>query len=252
MHFMPNNPTPLGKLPRRDRHRYPNMETKDTINLRYEGIDTWETHYYGKSQGDFAHTATTENLKLLGYSDENKKPQGYILTRLIDPYGRPVVFAFVGDPKENEEDGTRVKLDVQRMKSSVNFKLIQSGLAYPSFYSTLPDDLRGAIRDAVINDDSEFCPRDHTRSGVDWGGPGSISDLQPIFPKLWRRLRDYIRDRYFSEEADTLDAFIDYLRLQEERVHIVSQSRSTTLDEIVIVEGNTVRMELPPKDLVFT
>ena len=130
------------------RHRYPDKKVGETVKLRYEGIDTLETDYHGKNQGQFAHKATNKNLEILKVPNQNDEAQGYILTHLIGPYARPITFAFVGDAEEN--DGTSVELGVDRMRKSVNFKIIQSGLAYPCFYSTLTDDLRRVITAAVI------------------------------------------------------------------------------------------------------
>ena len=217
VHFMPENPTLLGRIPRRNRRRAPEVNNEGTLNIRYEGIDTLETNYRGPNQGQFARKATDKNIEILKAA-QNDGIQGYILARVIDPNKRPIVFAFVGNIEES--DGTHMGLDVEQMKDSVNFQMIQSGLAYPCFYSTLPDDLRAAISAAASEaeeNDLGFWLHDRTQKGVEWEGPDSISNLQPIFPKLWRRLADYRRDRYFRDEAETLDAFIDYLGLQEEK-----------------------------------
>ena len=141
------------------------------------------------------------------------------------------------------------------MRESVNFQLIEIGFAYPCFYSKLAYHLRAAIKKAVSEvrkPEIELWSHDLTQQGVEWKGPNSISEIGPIFPKLWRRLRDYIRDPYFGKDAQNLDAFIEYLRLQEERDRIVSQRRSTTLDKIVTVDGNMLKMDHVPEDLVFT
>lgn len=255
IHFMPDNPNApdlLRRLPRRKRYGSPEIKNDGRVKIRYEGIDTLETRYRGSTQGEFAHRATCKNLELLEAPNENNKTQGYILTHLIDTYGRPVAFVFVGDAKEN--DGTRVKLDVDQIKQSVNFGIIQAGLAYPCFYSTLADNLRRAISAVAIearDNCLEFWPNDHTESGVTWGGPDSVSELQPIFPKLWRHLKKYSRAKDFKDKANTLDAFIDYLRLQIEAVYIVSQLRFTTLDQIVTINKNTIKMNHDPNDLIL-
>ena len=38
VHFMPDDPEPLRRLPRRNRHRYPDKKVGETVKLRYEGI----------------------------------------------------------------------------------------------------------------------------------------------------------------------------------------------------------------------
>ena len=247
--FKPDDSSPLIRLPRRSRRRGPDIKGDGTINLRYEGIDTLETWYRGYNQGELADEVTKKHVEILNCSSRNDKIRGYILTRLIELYGRPVVFAFVDDA--NVDDHTRVKLDVHQVRDSVNFQLIQSGFAYPCFYSTLACNLREAIRDAVSrarSSESGLWSRDLTQKGVGWNDLDSI-EIGPIFPKLWRRLIDYVEDEDFRGDVQTLDTFIEYLSLQEEKVR-VSQSLST-LDKIVRFDGEILKMDHAPEDLVF-
>lgn len=252
VHFMPNKPELLRQLPRRNRRRYPNIKRCETVKIRYEGIDTLETDYRSENQGCFAEAATNKNLEFLKEPNQNShqdgETQGYILAHLCGRYGRPIAFAFIGGTER--ADGTRVQLDVDEMQRSVNFQMIQSGFAYPCFYSTLAADLRAVMAAAVDSarkdENIEFWIHDHTQQGVEWQGPDLVSNLQPIFPKLWRRLVKYSKDG-----GDTLDAFIDYLRFQIDIVYIISESQFTTLDRIVTVDNNTLNMVHVPEDLIF-
>jgi hypothetical protein len=86
---------------------------------------------------------------------------------------------------------------------------------------------------------------------VTWSGAASLPELDPIFPKLWRRLERYTQQRDFRDESDTLDAFIDFLEANKDRLIVVSESRPTDLDNIVKVDGAAVLLTVLPEDIVF-
>lgn len=245
--FRPDDPSPLFTLPRQGRSPRVNRHN-GTIALRYEGIDALEKD----AKKRFASVATKKNIKLLGLRNSKDEAPGYILAGRIGPNGRPISFVFAGDAEEDH--GTSVFLDANRMKESVNFRLLETGAVYPLFYDTLFGDLRSALASAAASARSSkigFWPNDKTKSGVVWGGAKSLPKLDPIFPKLWRRLEKYTQNRDFRDESDTLDAFIDFLQANRDRLFIISQSRFTDLDNIVDVVGNTVRLPFLPEDLIF-
>lgn len=245
--FMPDDPSPLFALPRRGRAPRVN-ENNGTIQLRYEGIDAIEKD----AKEPFASDATNKNLELLGLSGPTAESAGYILANQIGPNGRPICFVFAGETEE--VDGSSIFLRVDRMKDSVNFRLVEAGAVYPLFYDTLFGDLRSALASAAASTRSAglgFWQNDRTSLGVTWGGASSLPDLDPILPKLWRRLEKYTQNRDFRDESDTLDAFIDFLQATADRLFIISESRFTDLDDIVVVDGTTVRLPFLPEDLIF-
>lgn len=245
--FAPDDPSPLFALPRRGRSPRVN-QNNGTVQLRYEGIDALEKD----AKEPFASDATSKNLELIGVSGPSGESNGYVLANQIGPNGRPICFVFAGDPQEN--DGASVFLDVDRMKQSVNFRLIEAGVVYPLFYDTLFGDLRTAFTAETVAARSSglgVWPHDRTSAGVTWGGASSLPGLPPIFPKLWRRLEKYTQNRDFRDESDTLDAFIDFLQASTDRVFIVSESRFTDFDNIVVVDGAIVRLPFLAEDLVF-
>jgi hypothetical protein len=219
-----------------------------TIQLRYEGIDALEKD----AKQPFASDATRKNLELLGLTSPADESNGYILANQIGPNGRPICFVFAGDA--DEDDGSTVFLDLDRMKGSVNFRLVEAGAVYPLFYDTLFGDLRLGLASATVSARSSgfgFWPKDKTGTGVRWGGASSLPGLDPIFPKLWRRLEKYTQNRDFRDESATLDAFIDFLQANRDRLFIISESRFTDLDNIVDVDDDKVSLPSLPEDLVF-
>ena len=73
-----------------------------------------------------------------------------------------------------------------------------------------------------------------------------------MFPKLWRRLQEYTLDRDFRDDSETLDEFIDYLQIKRsERVLVVSQGRFTGFDNVIEVNGNTIKLLFQHEELIF-
>ena len=245
--FLPNNHAHLYRLPCMG---YPPRLSKRscTINLRYEGIDAVERN----AIEPFASNATTMNRQFLGVPNENDESCGYILTRLIGPYGRPICFVFEGEAPEN--DGNDVYLNVERMQESVNFQLVQAGIVYPLFYDTLFSELREAIAEGAATareNGSDLWSKEQNNNVVTWNGPSSLPTLDPIFPKIWRRLEDYTQNKGFRDEADTLDAFDDFLNFKKDRLLILSESRYVNFNDIITINGNTLQMSHLPENLIF-
>jgi endonuclease YncB( thermonuclease family) len=245
--FAPTDPSPLFTLRRQGRTPRVN-QNNGTVQLRFEGIDALEK----EAKEPFASDATSKNLDLLGLFSPTDESDGYILANQIGPNGRPICFVFAGDT--DDSDGSSIFLDVERMKLSVNFQLINAGVVYPLFYDTLYGDLRSALASAAVSARESklgIWPDDKTTTGVTWAGVSSLPNLDPIFPKLWRRLEKYTQNRDFRDESDTLDAFIDFLQATRDRLFILSESRFTDLDNIVVVNGDNVSLPFLPEDLVF-
>jgi hypothetical protein len=205
-----------------------------------------------KAADPFASNATSSNLELCGVPSGTGVARGHILSTQIGPNGRPICFVYSGDAIE--QDGASVFLDVERMKESVNFQQLSRGHAYPLFYDTLFFDLRIALAEAAVSartSGSSVWAADATNTGATYSGSGSLETMPPIFPKLWRRLDTYSRDSDIAN-PNSLDEFIEYLSsLREERVFIVSESRSTGFDDVISVDGDIIRMTNLPEDMVI-
>ena len=131
------------------------------------------------------------------------------------------------------------------MQESVNYQLVRTGAAYPFFFDTLFADLREVLVTATVAAqtlEQGFWPRDKTTLGIEWTGASSLPVIDSIYPRLWRRLEGYTQDRDFRDESDTLDAFIDFLMVNKDRLFIISESRFTDLDNIVEINGTQIRL----------
>jgi len=217
-------------------------EDLNTVLLRLEGIDALEAEAI-----EPLSTLAKDNLvELISYDEEAEpEPSGYILARMTDDlYGRPISFAFSGST--TDADGSSIYLDTAMLRSSVNYKQIESGFAYPLYYNTLFSSLRNAMDKALDfaqQNQLGYWPYDRTTSGVQINSRNDIATLPPIWPKLWRRLREFLRD------ADSLDGFREFLEQINERVDVLPIMEECGLQDIVEVRGNEVRLNELPENL---
>jgi endonuclease YncB( thermonuclease family) len=215
-----------------------------SVQLRYEGIDAIE-----KAAIQPLATETKEkNIEFLreNSSDKGDEVPGYILSRGTDRNRRPVAIAFSG--KTKFKNGQEIFLDSELLKQSVNYKLVASGYAYVMFYKTLFAELRSVLSEAfkearksklVLHKD------DATLSGVVVNSKDDLALINPIFPKLWRRLEEYSRNNV------GLDNFPSFLQRQKESLFTISDGRFLSFDNLVEVKGNQVKLLYSPEDMLF-
>ena len=222
--------------------------------LRLEGIDTLEMNFEGRQQPwKYAREALDLLLSSLGIRGNLFGPShardgaaGYILARRVEKNRRPVAFVFAGGPAW--PDGEKVYLEPDLLRKSVNYLLLQAGLAYPTYYEGLYPDLREeltrACREARDNRRG-FWPLDRTNSGITVEGrPGQV-EKYIILPKLFRRL-----GRFMKENVD-LSGFKEYLEAKPDPVTHLPTCRFTNLADLVEIQDASVRLTAVPEDLVF-
>lgn len=232
--------------------------TRQHAQLRFEGVDALETHYKGTHQPrELADAATEFTLAAAGITGvrwgrthtrvtaANDATPGYILARTIERYGRPVAFVF--GRTTNKPDGSSVFLDVNELRRSINYRLLDAGLAYPTYYEGLFHDLREAMTAAVLrawNADRGLWPYDWTY-GVPVTSLSVLSDECPVLPKLFRRLVAYL------SRHGSVAGFKEHLAQNPEPVHVLSTGQFTHFDTVIAVHGNQVGLTVDPEDLVF-
>ena len=217
-------------------------ETAGTAQLRLEGIDAIEK---GAIQ-PLANQARDSLFDLIGYQDNtNPEPRGFVLARMTDDQSRrPIAFAYAGET--DRPDGDDGFLDVPLLKQSANYRQVEAGFAYPLYYNTLFASLRNAFTGAVGAaklGGIGYWPTDATGTGVTVRSAADLETLPPIWPKLWRRLEEYLRN------AGSLAGFIDFLEGKDERIDILSIMEERGLQDLVEVQGDTVRLIEPPENL---
>lgn len=242
LRFVLDDPSPIFQL-KRSGHGPKINSTNGSIQLRYEAIDTMESSV---STGNFASDATDSNLEL-AMKDNGK---GYICSRQLGPNGRPIAFVFSGDT--TEADGASVFLSAADIGESVNVQQFQRGHAYPLFYDTLFDDLRDRCVADVLAAKAAgngLWAADETTSGTTY--TGDPDTMQPIYPKLWRRIDKFVKDDTFFEPSQPMANLKDWIEHEEsERISVPSKGIFTGFDDILEVTDNTVKMLHEPHEVV--
>lgn len=261
--FYPNNPDMWRKLGRRVR-----TNRAGGAQLRLEAIDTLETHYQAKNGGgtltqpiELGRAAASELLRFLGFTDVTRgegevvtdatpaEVKGFILSRSVDVYGRCVAFAFKG--KAPEADGSNVFLTTDLLKESVNAHLLETGLAYPTFYTKLFIDLRKELTKIARKAREKgkgIWPEDVTTAGFELESLETITEEAVILPKLFRRLADYLA---LNDGSSDLSGFIQYVDSLDDRVIVLPDSQFTSFDTVIEVSDQTVKLTVEPESLVF-
>lgn len=218
-------------------------KSKNTAQLRLEGIDAIEK----KATQLLATDAKKNMFKLIGHTTAKPEPEGYVLARMTDDKsGRPISFVFAG--KTSLTDGSEVKLTPAMLRTSVNYKQMRDGFAYPLYYNTLFTDLRNEFTKALRSAKQArrgYWLTDATKTGVIVNGKASLASIKPIWPKLWRRLEEYFR------KSRPLSGFVNWLEVEKknERIDILSIMEERGLHDLVKVSGKKVSLKEAPENL---
>lgn len=269
--FKPDRPQLLNNLGGRN----PDLNGGGFAQLRFEGIDALELHYPGKDHQHKKAAVDARNflLQKIGFTDvkyvKNKdlpietcvkssvpsSVRGYILSRSIDPFGRPVSFVFPGAAPQ--ADGANVFLRVNRLDQSVNAMLMKAGHVYPAYYGAreniggLPWDLRNHLTDLADRawernkgvwavDRSRLNPRIKNKE--------ELMKLA-IWPKLYRRLAVY-----FNNGNTGLGNFENWLRAEpdrDDRLWIIPHAEEGNMHDIFEINGNKINMLFWPEDMII-
>jgi endonuclease YncB( thermonuclease family) len=219
-------------------------ETKNTALLRLDGVDAIERG----ATTPLAEQARDSLFRVIGFDEHsNPEPRGFILTRMTDDVaGRPISLAFAGTTRRN--DGTTVFADGPMLRESINIHQARAGFAYPLYYNTLFAELRKEIDEAINlakEDKAGFWPADRTTQGVTVKRHADLATVAPIWPKLWRRLDEYLR------KNKSLAGFVQFLENSNERVDVLNVMEERGFQDLVEVRNSTVRMIEPPENLRF-
>jgi hypothetical protein len=127
--------------------------------------------------------------------------------------------------------------------------MLKAGQAYPLFYDTLFADLRAAFTSAALN--AQKAKRgiwgvDRTRKGVTAKSIAQLETTGVVFPKLFRRLTEFIGDG-----NPPLSTFPDWVAAKKERVLDLDTTNNTHFDTYIQVSGGKVKLTKDPDRLVF-
>lgn len=261
MQFKPDKPRLLDQLDRVDKPY--RLTSIGSTQLRFEGIDALELHFEGHHQPRPLADESRDYLTgLLGMNPVEYRPpdhvtvkppvlhdgsRGYILSRALEAHGRPVSFAFTGEP--SAADGEKLMLKAALLKKSLNYKSVQSGNSYPLFYDTLFASLRATFTEAAQAARAAkqgIWKDDRSTNGLAVANETQLEERGVIFPKLFRRLSSF-----FDEGNSGIAAFLPWLAKTEEQVLDLATGNFTHFDNVLIVKSGNIRMTLQPEQIVF-
>ena len=228
--FLPDNRQHIDNLPRASRP--PRFTQTGITTIRFEGIDALETHF--SVEGDEFHQNMVWALaardillaqanfgQILFFEDspfkveavENHPVPGYLLSNGLDTWGRTIAFVYTGD--HPEEDGSSIFVTTQMLDTSLNSFMLKQGQAYPSFYITLPADLRDHLRASALQarEDQTGLWAEATATTEERANVPGLEELQQlvIWPKLFRRLAAFFQDGHFGFTASGDDFYAECL-----------------------------------------
>ena len=247
--FVPAKPELIDDLYRGDRARPSRVD--GSFQLRLEGIDSPETHY-GKDAQPQGEPARDWLLEQAGFTnvvfDQNSTVQSAepatrpatILTKGVDPNGRPIAYLLAGDDGADLRDGAWSELEPALLDRTLNARSLAAGLSYLTLYTSTPAAHRtrlrriaGQARDAgkgvwAVDETAMFKLADQASISPPNGAL--------ILPKLFRRCTDYLKDRADGFRGTLPDWLVS-----------VSGSGTRSENDQVLVGG---RSEVPLSSLV--
>jgi hypothetical protein len=277
--FKPDNPNLLSDIG----HRSADFNQGGFVQLRFEGIDALELHYPGSDHQLEAPTIAARDFLLEGFGFDpdhieyapnddiptavrSSKPvavRAHILTRAIDPHGRPVAFVFAGTAPERS--GADLFIDTDRLDNSLNAALMQEGHVYPAFYSArevngervggLPWDLRDyltGLANNAIGANNGVWPDDESTNNPQIRQKSDLFALA-IWPKLYRRLAKFFDDP--NADHSNLFGFEDWLhadrRGRDDLILVLPIGEILNFSDILTIAADTISMDYSPNDLVI-
>ncbi len=234
--------------------------------LRFEAIDALEIHYrYANCHQEFglAKAARKFLLDSVGFTAYdfptssglqvgNEVPDhiaGWIATRAIDPYGRPVAFVFSGECPF--ADGAVEYLKTSHVKKSFNAKLATEGHAYPAYYASLPWELREYIDNCVQVARSGVAGLWGFDTSGDWNAFAGMTELREsvVWPKLFRRLAEF-----YNTGGKKLSDFDAWLQADEkerdDKIWLRKEDYMVNLHDVIEVKNQKIRMTYEPEGLI--
>lgn len=262
--FAPSNPGLVERLPRPSGGS-PKLNSRG-ISVRLEAIDALETHFMNTHQElDGGMAARDAMLSHLGFSDVEyyddlpyvvrsanaDRLPGWVISNGIDAHGRLIGFCFTGTPPR--ADGLEVFAEPALIDQSANVAMLNQGLVYPAFYTTLPPELRTHLTDISRKARAERAGL-WARSVADPDNAATVSSAEGLtdlvmWPKLFRRLVPFFATHNNLSHLDT------WLREdpkdRDDAILMLETGEHRRISDIVTASGDSVQLTQWPEDFVI-
>jgi endonuclease YncB( thermonuclease family) len=250
----------------RNGHRVRASTVDQSVQLRFEAVDAPELHY-GKEAQPRGAEARDEVLRRLGFADVRYDSDGVtvtggnpdavpgaILSKAVERNGRPVSFVLLANDAPQDASGTWVELDQQLLERTLNWRLLETGVAYYTVYTSTPhrdvlrdeaESARAAARGVWAADMSgEFVLQDQS----------SIGPMgQLILPKLFRRATDYLKsveEGFRGNLADWL-LWISAGSRDENDTVVIGDHLEVKLSDLIDQRNRTIVFQPDLLDITF-
>lgn len=268
--FKADNPDLFKRL--HNAHRILQKISRDgTVQLRFEAIDAPELHY-GSAAQPLGKEARDTVLDIMGFTNvqydnpdqtrvSSATPEtvrGMILSKSGEANGRPVSYVFLEADTKGFQAGHWTHLDAARLAKTVNVRMLESGLAYLTLYTSTPYEHREVLREitkGVRESGKGVWEVDKTNDYV----LESQADLAPgpdgqlILPKLFRRSTDYLKavaKGFSGGLKDWLLKNTDGTRPENDRL-LINESTEVSLSDVILQENRHVIFQPDLLDVTF-
>jgi hypothetical protein len=263
--FIANDPDSYRYLHRSERI---NLSPDNSVQLRFQAIDAPELHY-GKYEQPQGKESRNDLLKMMGFKkvqySGNKvvstaKPDnvpGAILSSAVERNGRPVSYVLLEKDIKGWEDSESVHLDADRLRKTLNYKLLEQGSAYLNLYSSVPLVHRVILQEVARKALSE-------KVGVwsvDRTGNFTLDDLasitvpdgQLIYPKLFRRCIDYLKAeaKGFRGNLKQWLLWTETTSDNENDALLLNGKTQVKLSDLILQQNNRIVVQADLIDAVF-
>jgi endonuclease YncB( thermonuclease family) len=255
------------------------------LRLRFQGIDTPELHYPPARSCFVEAAAKRRGVKLLdlptilykqpiGYAagEALKKLTGfddldvhyipaYVLTRGADGYGRLIAYILLAEDVDGLVHNTDTLVSEELLKRTLNYKMLENGMAYYTGYAGMPDEHRATfIERASASKDANIgiweIAHDSTApfALIDEGSLGEQGQL--VLPKLFRRCMSYQWAMNLDDYRGDLAHWMERSRTctgaeQSDMVQVGTDPTLVPFERLVECDGQTIRLTHDPFDLLF-
>lgn len=254
-------------------------KTDGSLQLRLEAVDAPEVHY-GKASQPLGVRFRDQFLDWMGFRnikfEDEKQPNrvtsaepdtipGAILSKSAEVNGRPISYLLLapdveqlrGNDGNPVKDGDSIEVNNQVLQRTINYRLIEQGLAFYTVYTSTPFDHRMLLRGVALD-------ARKARRGV-WDAdvttefvlddPDSIGpNGQLILPKLFRRCTDYLKavaGGFSGNLTEWLTSTSASISRQEDDQVVVNDSLIVRLSSLVIQSNRTIIFQTDPLDIMF-
>ena len=155
--FVADNPALYRAL--RNQHRIKPNQTDGSVQLRFEAVDAPELHYgpdaqpLGAESRDallgwmgFTNVQFDQTNGTLVTASDPDRIRGAILSKAAEANGRPVAYVLVGDITEGLQDGAWLHVDETLLRETLNYRLLETGMAYYTVYTSTASAHREVLR----------------------------------------------------------------------------------------------------------